>query len=48
MKINLSNNKFIYDRKHLTHTKNIIRTRINEERNLVKGIRLNRNERVEG
>jgi histidinol-phosphate aminotransferase len=48
MKINLSNNKFIYDRKHLTHTKNIIRTRINEERNLAKGIRLNRNERVEG
>jgi len=38
--------KFVFERAILQHTKNIFRTRIKEDRNLKKGIRLNRNERV--
>ena len=38
--------KFIFESKKLLHTNSIIRTRIVEDRNLSKGLRLNRNERV--
>jgi histidinol-phosphate aminotransferase len=38
--------KFIFDTKELKHINSIFRTRIAEDRNLSKGLRLNRNERV--
>ena len=38
--------KFIFESKKLLHAASIIRTRIAEDRNLSKGLRLNRNERV--
>ena len=38
--------KFIFESKKLSHITSIIRTRIAEDRNLSKGLRLNRNERV--
>jgi len=41
------NKKFIFERANLNYLKNINRMRIGENRNLVKGIRMNRNERVE-
>ncbi len=43
---NKSKSKFVFERNHLSHIKNILRLRIYEDRNLKKGLRLNRNERV--
>jgi len=40
----IKNKYFIYENKYLS---NINRVRINEDRDLIKGICLNRNERVE-
>ena len=38
--------KFVFERNNLSHIQNISRLRIHEDRNLKKGLRLNRNERV--
>ena len=46
MNTKTDNKIFIFERKNLNYLKNIKRIRIFENRNLTKGIRMNRNERV--
>jgi len=46
MNTKINNKKFIFERRSLNYLKKIKRIRISENRNLEKGIRMNRNERV--